>query len=70
MEDLPSSVMLNITKLHCLVESKQEKIETLQRQVQDLQEDRGFLRSQIEKLTSALSVHVCRGIPDETKGKS
>ncbi|KAL0157352.1 hypothetical protein M9458_048598, partial [Cirrhinus mrigala] len=40
MEGLPSSVMLTITKLHCLVESKQEKIAALERQVQDLQEDR------------------------------
>lgn len=70
MEDLPSSVMLSITKLQCLLESKQERIEALERQVQDLQEDRRFLRSQIENLTSALSVHVCRGISDETTGKS
>ncbi|XP_058621284.1 uncharacterized protein LOC131533169 isoform X2 [Onychostoma macrolepis] len=69
MEDLPSSVMLTITKLHCLVERKQEKIEALEKQVHDLQEDRRFLRSQIENLTSALSVHVCRGISDETTGK-
>ncbi|XP_050953900.1 uncharacterized protein LOC127155608 [Labeo rohita] len=70
MEGLPSSVMLTITKLHCLVESKQEKIAALERQVQDLQEDRRFLRTQIENLTSALSLHVCRGISDETTGKS
>ncbi|XP_016340404.1 uncharacterized protein LOC107687542 [Sinocyclocheilus anshuiensis] len=70
MEDLPSGVMLTITKLHCLLESKQERIEALERQVQDLQEDRRFLRSQIENLTRALSVHVCRGISDETTGKS
>ncbi|XP_067290968.1 uncharacterized protein [Pseudorasbora parva] len=66
MEDLPSSVMLTITKLHCLLESKQERIEALERQVQDLQEDRRFLRSQIENLTSALSTHVCRGLIDKT----
>ncbi|KAL0157350.1 hypothetical protein M9458_048596, partial [Cirrhinus mrigala] len=40
MEGLPSSVMLTITKLQCLLESKQERIEALERQVQDLQEDR------------------------------
>ncbi|XP_073687318.1 uncharacterized protein [Garra rufa] len=70
MEGLPSSVMLTITKLHCLVESKQERIADLERQVQDLQEDRRFLRSQIESLTNALSLHVCRGNLDETTGKS
>ncbi|XP_043081888.1 uncharacterized protein LOC122329611 [Puntigrus tetrazona] len=67
--DLPSSVMLTIAKLHCLLESKQEKIDILERQVQDLQEDRRFLRSQIENLTGALSARVCRGISDETVGK-
>ncbi|XP_059380062.1 uncharacterized protein LOC132115669 isoform X2 [Carassius carassius] len=70
IEDLPSGVMLTVTKLQCLLESKQERIEALERQVQDLQEDRRFLRSQIENLTSALSVHLCRGISDETTGKS
>ncbi|XP_026056545.1 uncharacterized protein LOC113042156 [Carassius auratus] len=70
MEDLPSSVMLNVTKLQCLLESKQERIEALERQVQDLQEDRRFLRSQIENLTSALSAHLCRGVSDETTAKS
>lgn len=53
IEGLPPSVMLTITKLQCLVESKQEKIDALEKQVQDLQEDRRFLRSQIENLTSA-----------------
>ncbi|XP_067234550.1 uncharacterized protein [Chanodichthys erythropterus] len=70
MEDVPSSVMLTITKLHCLLESKQERIEALERQVQELQEDRKFLRSQIENLTGALSAHVCRGVSDETVGES
>ncbi|XP_073687047.1 uncharacterized protein KIAA1958 isoform X2 [Garra rufa] len=58
MEGLPSSVMLTITKLQCLLESKQERIEALERQVQDLQEDRRFLRSQIENLTGARFVSV------------
>ncbi|XP_050954722.1 zinc finger MYM-type protein 2 isoform X1 [Labeo rohita] len=58
MEGLPSSVMLTITKLQCLLESKQERIEALERQVQDLQEDRRFLRSQIENLTGARLVSV------------
>ncbi|KAK7124016.1 hypothetical protein R3I93_022198 [Phoxinus phoxinus] len=70
MEDVPSGVMLTITKLQCLLESKQERIEALERQVQDLQEDRRFLRSQIENLTGALSTHVCRGVSDEATGKS
>ncbi|KAK2869844.1 hypothetical protein Q8A67_024236 [Cirrhinus molitorella] len=69
LEGLPSSVMLTITKLHCLVESKQERIADLERQVHDLQEDRRFLRSQIESLTNALSLHVCRGNLDEITGK-
>ncbi|XP_056105824.1 zinc finger MYM-type protein 2 isoform X2 [Rhinichthys klamathensis goyatoka] len=58
MEDLPSGVRLTITKLQCLLESKQERIEALERQVQDLQEDRRFLRSQIENLTGARLVPV------------
>ncbi|XP_067290961.1 zinc finger MYM-type protein 3 isoform X1 [Pseudorasbora parva] len=58
MEGLPSSVMLSITKLQCLLESKQERIEALERQVQDLQEDRKFLRTQIEILTGARLVPV------------
>ncbi|XP_077100340.1 uncharacterized protein LOC143751617 [Siphateles boraxobius] len=70
MEGLPSGVMLTITKLQCLLESKQERIDALERQVQDLQEDRRFLRSQIENLTGALSTHVCRGVQDEATGKS
>lgn len=61
MEGLPSSVMLTITKLQCLLESKQERIEALERQVQDLQEDRRFLRSQIENLTGARLVSVPEG---------
>ncbi|XP_039522393.1 uncharacterized protein LOC120475775 isoform X1 [Pimephales promelas] len=70
MEGLPSGVMLTITKLQCLLESKQERIESLEKQVQDLQEDRKFLRSQIENLTGALSTQVCRGVSDEATGKS
>ncbi|XP_056306979.1 uncharacterized protein zgc:174877 isoform X3 [Danio aesculapii] len=58
MEGLPSSVMLTITKLQCLLESKQERIEALERQVQDLMEDRKFLRAQIENLTGARLISV------------
>lgn len=67
MEKVPCSVKLTMTKLHCLLESKQEKIEALEKQVQDLQEDRRFLRSQIESLTRALSIHICRGISETTE---
>lgn len=48
--------MLTITKLQCMLESKQERIAALERQVEDLQQDRKFLRSQIENLTSQRSV--------------
>lgn len=61
MEGLPPSVMLTITKLQCLLESKQEKIETLERQVEDLQQDRKFLRQQIENLTSSRSTPAAEG---------
>lgn len=61
MEGLPSSVMLTITKLQCLLESKQERIEALERQVQDLMEDRKFLRAQIENLTGARLISVPEG---------
>ncbi len=62
MEGLPSSVMLTITKFQCLLESKQERIDSLERQVQDLQEDRRFLRSQVENLTGARLVSVPEGV--------
>ncbi|XP_051542800.1 uncharacterized protein zgc:174877 isoform X7 [Myxocyprinus asiaticus] len=57
-EGEPSSMMQTITRLQCLLESKKERIEALEKQVQDLQEDRKFLRTQIENLTSARVVHV------------
>lgn len=49
-------MLLTITKLQCMLESKQERIATLERQVEDLMQDRKFLRSQIENLTINRSV--------------
>ncbi|KAJ3611863.1 hypothetical protein NHX12_021876 [Muraenolepis orangiensis] len=51
-EGLPPRVLMTITKLQCLLERKQERIAALERQVEDLMQDRKFLRSQIENLTS------------------
>lgn len=56
MESLPPRVLLTITKLQCMLESKQERIAALERQVEDLMQDRKFLRSQIENLTSNRSM--------------
>ncbi|XP_073343886.1 uncharacterized protein [Pagrus major] len=56
-ESLPPRVLLTITKLQCMLESKQERIAALERQVEDLMQDRKFLRSQIENLTSNRSIH-------------
>ncbi|XP_058502897.1 coiled-coil domain-containing protein 106-like [Solea solea] len=56
MEGLPPRVLLTITKLQCMLESKQERIAALERQVDDLMQDRRFLRSQIENLTSTRSM--------------
>lgn len=53
---LPPRVLLTITKLQCMLESKQERIAALERQVEDLMQDRKFLRSQIENLTSNRSM--------------
>ncbi|KAM6900394.1 coiled-coil domain-containing protein 106-like [Xenentodon cancila] len=55
-EGLPPKVLLTITKLQCMLESKQERIVALERQVEDLMQDRKFLRSQIENLTSSRSL--------------
>ncbi|CAL9698192.1 unnamed protein product [Knipowitschia caucasica] len=55
-EGLPPRVLLTMTKLQCMLESKQERIIALERQVEDLMQDRQFLRSQIENLTSNLSL--------------
>ncbi|XP_004551933.1 uncharacterized protein LOC101468576 isoform X3 [Maylandia zebra] len=55
-EGLPPRVLLTITKLQCMLESKQERIAALERQVEDLMQDRKFLRSQIENLTSNRSM--------------
>ncbi|XP_071751607.1 uncharacterized protein LOC139908708 [Centroberyx gerrardi] len=55
-EGLPPRVLLTITKLQCMLESKQERIAALERQVEDLMQDRKFLRSQIENLTSNRSL--------------
>ncbi|CAL8294070.1 unnamed protein product [Lota lota] len=51
-EGLPPRVLMTITKLQCLLERKQDRIAALERQVEDLMQDRKFLRSQIENLTS------------------
>lgn len=56
-EGLPPRVLLTITKLQCMVESKQQRIVALERQVEDLIQDRQFLRNQIENLTSNRSLH-------------
>lgn len=56
-EGLPPRVLLTITKLQCMVESKQQRIIALERQVEDLIQDRQFLRNQIENLTSNRSLH-------------
>ena len=48
--------MLTITKLQCLLQGRQERIQALERQVEDLQQDRKFLRTQIENLTSIRQV--------------
>ncbi|XP_047205834.1 coiled-coil domain-containing protein 106-like isoform X2 [Girardinichthys multiradiatus] len=55
-EGLPPRVLLTITKLQCMLESKQERIAALERQVEDLMQDRKFLRSQIENLTTNRSM--------------
>lgn len=55
-EGLPPRVLLTITKLQCMLESKQERISALERQVEDLMQDRKFLRSQIENLTTNRSM--------------
>lgn len=56
VESLPPKVLLTITKLQCMLESKQERILALEKQVEDLMQDRKFLRSQIENLTSTRSM--------------
>ncbi|XP_020489295.2 coiled-coil domain-containing protein 106 isoform X2 [Labrus bergylta] len=56
-ESLPPKVLLTITKLQCMLESKQERIAALERQVDDLIQDRKFLRSQLENLTSNRAMH-------------
>lgn len=61
-EGLPTCDMLAFTKMKCLLDSKQEKIEALEKQVQDLREDRKFLRTQIQNLTSTLSAFVRDGV--------
>ncbi|XP_051969401.1 uncharacterized protein LOC127634044 isoform X1 [Xyrauchen texanus] len=66
-EGVSYSVMQTITRLQCLLESKQERIEALEKQVQDLQEDRKFLRTHIENLTGALSAHLHEGISHELR---
>nr|XP_057916606.1 coiled-coil domain-containing protein 106-like [Doryrhamphus excisus]XP_057916607.1 coiled-coil domain-containing protein 106-like [Doryrhamphus excisus] len=55
LESLPPKVLLTMTRLQCMLESKQERIAALERQVEDLMQDRKFLRSQIENLTRSRS---------------
>lgn len=50
-----------------MLESKQERIAALERQVEDLMQDRKFLRTQIENLTSSRSIQAfapptCEGL--------
>ncbi|XP_065150722.2 uncharacterized protein [Paramisgurnus dabryanus] len=62
VESLLTSEMLTMTKQQCLLECNKVKIEALEKQVQDLQEDRMFLRTQIENLTSVLSAYIRDGV--------
>ncbi|KAL4630946.1 coiled-coil domain-containing protein 106-like [Arapaima gigas] len=66
-EGLSPSVMLTITRLQCLLESKQEKIGALEKQIEDLQQDRKFLRAQIENLTSS---RCSSSVEDSKPGRS
>ncbi|XP_056868857.1 coiled-coil domain-containing protein 106-like [Takifugu flavidus] len=56
VDGLPPRVLLTITKLQCMLESKQERIAALEKQVEDLMQDRKFLRTQVENLTSSRSM--------------
>lgn len=55
VDGLPPRVLLTVTK-QCMLESKQERIAALERQVEDLMQDRKFLRTHIENLTSSRSM--------------
>lgn len=61
--------MLTITKLQCLLQSRQERIQALERQVEDLQQDRKFLRTQIENLTSTRQAPAPESTSGGRKGK-
>lgn len=69
VESLPPRVLLTITKLQCMLESKQERIAALERQVEDLMQDRKFLRSQIENLTSTRSMPTFASPSPVTEGQ-
>ena len=56
--------MMTITKLQCMLDSKQERIAALERQVEDLLQDRKFLRTQIENLTSSRSLATFTPAPE------
>lgn len=62
-------MLLTITKLQCMLESKQERIAALERQVEDLMQDRKFLRSQIENLTSNRSMQAFTSPSPVTEGQ-
>lgn len=68
MDGLPPRVLLTITKLQCMLESKQERIGALEKQVEDLMQDRKFLRTQIENLTSSRSVQAFAPPTSEGQG--
>lgn len=52
-----------------MLESKQERIAALERQVEDLMQDRKFLRSQIENLTSNRSMPAFAAPSHVTEGQ-
>ncbi|XP_046880009.1 coiled-coil domain-containing protein 106-like isoform X4 [Hypomesus transpacificus] len=64
---LPPRVVMTITKLQCMLDSKQERIAALERQVEDLLQDRKFLRTQIENLTSSRSLATFTPAPEAPK---
>lgn len=69
VENLPPRVLLTITKLQCMLDSKQERIIALERQVEDLMQDRKFLRSQIDNLTSTRSMATFASPSAVTEGR-
>lgn len=66
VDGLPPRVLLTITRLQCMLESKQERIAALEKQVDDLMQDRKFLRTQIENLTSSRAM---QAFPPHAEGR-